>query len=220
MTKFEALKRPEIDIERSSIKPALGKAVEFYTNKVGEYRNALSDLGQYSDRLEALLKVRDNEIIDLKSQIQQQAPPVVPECVDSAIKSLPDHYSAFEAISLIKSKVETLTEENEDWLPVYNWLCDDIKNQDIFALAFITGKYEVEKPQLFYMKHVEKSQSDENEDWYLSKAFKVMGCNSSAKGKLPIYDYYKFTQQEIDLLTERSGLVKEAGIYEQIKVVE
>lgn len=77
----------------------------------------------------------------------QQALPVVPEYVAGAIESIPDHYSAFEAIDLIKSKVETLPEENKDWLQVYNWLCEGVENQDIFALAFITGKYEVEKPQ-------------------------------------------------------------------------
>ena len=75
----------------------------------------------------------------------------MPECVAGAIESIPDHYSAFEALDLIKSKVETLPEENKDWLPVFDWLCEDINNQDTFALAFITGKYEVEKPQLFYI---------------------------------------------------------------------
>ena len=35
----------------------------------------------------------------------QQALPVVPERVAGAIESIPDHYSAFEAIDLIKSKV-------------------------------------------------------------------------------------------------------------------
>ncbi len=89
------------------------------------------------------------EIANLKSQLQQQALPVVPECVAGAIESIPDHYSAFEAIDLIKSKVETLPEENKDWLQVYNWLCEGVENQDTFALAFITGKYQVEKPQLF-----------------------------------------------------------------------
>lgn len=83
---------------------------------------------------------------------QQQALSVVPECVAGAIESIPDHYSAFEAIDLIKSKVEILTEENKDWLPVYNWLCEGVENQDVFALAFITRKYQVEKPQLFYIE--------------------------------------------------------------------
>lgn len=94
----------------------------------------------------------ESQIIGLKSQLQQQALPVVPECVAGAIESIPDHYSAFEAIDLIKSKVEILTEENKDWLPVYNWLCEGVENQDVFALAFITRKYQVEKPQLFYIE--------------------------------------------------------------------
>ncbi|MCT3132556.1 DUF1642 domain-containing protein [Lactococcus lactis] len=94
----------------------------------------------------------EHEIANLTPQLQQQALPVVPECVAGAIESLPEHYSAFEAISLINAKVNALPEENEDWLPVYNWLCEGIGNQNIFALAFITGKYEVEKPQLFRLK--------------------------------------------------------------------
>ena len=94
----------------------------------------------------------ESQIIGLKLQLQQQALPVVPECVAVAIESIPDYYSAFEALDLIKSKVEILTEENKDWLPVFNWLCEGVENQDIFALAFITGKYEVEKPQLFYIE--------------------------------------------------------------------
>ena len=90
-----------------------------------------------------------NELKDAGLLKQQQALPVVPECVAVAIESLPDHCSAFEAISLIEEKIETLPVENEDWLPVYNWLYEDTKNQDTFALAFMTRKYEVEKPQLF-----------------------------------------------------------------------
>lgn len=94
----------------------------------------------------------ESQIVNLKSQLQQQALPVVQEFVAGAIESIPDHYSAFEAISLINTKVNALPEENEDWLPVYNWLCEGIDNQDAFALAFITGEYEVEKPQLFEVK--------------------------------------------------------------------
>lgn len=65
--------------------------------------------------------------------LQQQALPVVPECVAVGIESLPDDYSAFEAISLINAKIDALPEENKDWLPVFNWLCDDIKTK-IFSL--------------------------------------------------------------------------------------
>lgn len=95
----------------------------------------------------------EHEITNLTPKLQQQALPVVPECVAVGIESLPDDYSAFEAISLINAKIHALPEENKDWLPVFNWLCEGIENQDVFALAFITRKYQVEKPQLFYLKN-------------------------------------------------------------------
>ncbi|AAK08314.1 DUF1642 domain-containing protein [Lactococcus lactis] len=143
------------------------------------------------------------EITNLKSQLQQQALPVVPECVAGAIESIPDHYSAFEAISLINAKVNALPEENEDWLPVYNWLCEGVENQDVFALAFITGKYEVEKPQLFYLKNKLTGMwlmRDEVDEVYpYDHTF-----NRCHRGK--------FTQQEIDSM--------ETGSYEQIEVAE
>lgn len=151
----------------------------------------------------------ESQIADLKSQLQQQALPVVPECVAEAIESLPGHCSAFEAISLIEQKVETLPVENEDWLPVYNWLCEGVENQDIFALAFITGKYEVEKPQLFYLK-------DNLTGMYLYKI--MIAYNEGIKG----YKWdtptkkglgagnYKFTQSEIDSM--------QTGSYELVPV--
>ncbi|WMX69962.1 DUF1642 domain-containing protein [Lactococcus cremoris] len=94
----------------------------------------------------------EHEIANLTPQLQQQALPVVPECVAEGIESIPRHYSAYGAISLIKDKIKTFPEGNEDWVPIYKWLFDDINNQDVFALAFITGKYQVEKPQLFYIE--------------------------------------------------------------------
>ncbi|KSU06633.1 hypothetical protein Li1_1198 [Lactococcus lactis subsp. lactis] len=143
---------------------------------------------------------------------QQQALPVVPECVAGAIESIPDHYSAFEAISLINTKVNALPEENEDWLPVYNWLCEGIENQDIFALAFITGKYEVEKPQLFCLKHIDMSKSDAHLNWYLAKGTdNVLIHQGIKKGKLPkLKCILKLTQQEIDSM--------QTGSYELVPV--
>ncbi|MCU5753413.1 DUF1642 domain-containing protein [Lactococcus lactis] len=140
--------------------------------------------------------------------LQQQALPVVPECVAVGIESLPDDYSAFEAISLINAKIDALPEENKDWLPVFNWLCDDIKNQDIFALAFITGKYQVEKPQLFYLKNMLTTSYlalDINTGYYehwgeeiIPKLLKKQGYKLS------------FTKQEIDSM--------ETGSYELVPV--
>ncbi|MDT2869985.1 DUF1642 domain-containing protein [Lactococcus lactis] len=137
---------------------------------------------------------------------QQQALPVVPECVAGAIESIPDHYSAFEAISLINAKVNALPEENEDWLPVYNWLCEGVENQDVFALAFITRKYQVEKPKLFYLKAKELlvvGDYDHVEDLWLD-----WNKNFTPKKQ----DAHKFTQQEIDSM--------QTGSYEQIEVTE
>ena len=139
----------------------------------------------------------------LKSQLQQQALPVVPECVAGAIESIPEHYSAFEALDLIKSKVEILTEENEDWLPVFNWLCEGIENQDIFALAYITRKYEVEKPQLFYLKNK------------LTTSYLILDTSTGYFehwGSTEATGRYKssFTQQEIGSM--------QTGSYEQIEV--
>ena len=149
----------------------------------------------------------------------QQALPVVPERVAGAIESIPDHYSAFEAIDLIKSKVEVFTEENKDWLQVYNWLCEGIDNQDTFALAFITRKYEVEKPQLFYLKHIDMSKRNSINDLYLKKYIHAyltetgehrLSHAMSAKGMYTPKDYCAFTQQEIDSM--------QTGSYELVPV--
>lgn len=156
--------------------------------------------------VKTLIAQADEELQELKSQIQQQALPVVPEFVAGAIESIPDHYSAFEAISLINTKVNALPEENEDWLPVYNWLCEGIENQDIFALAFITGKYKVEKPQLFYLKNKLTGAY-----LYYDEATKLY---SDIVGN--VEDFFgtktKFTEAEIDSM--------ETGSYEQIEVAE
>lgn len=141
----------------------------------------------------------------------QQALPVVPECMAGAIESIPDYYSAFEAIDLIKSKVEILTEENKDWLPVYNWLCEGVENQDIFALAFITRKYEVEKPHLFYLR-------DELTGQFLAKdnRFKDRDRYFFWTGEDPLTHSIgtawklSFTKQEIDSM--------ETGSYELVPV--
>ncbi|MDV2633208.1 DUF1642 domain-containing protein [Lactococcus lactis] len=152
----------------------------------------------------------ETQIIGLKSQLQQQALPVLPEYVAGTIESIPDHYSAFEALDLIKSKVKTLPEENKDWLPVFNWLCEGIENQDIFALAFITRKYEVEKPQLFYLKNKLTTSYlalDTNTGYYEHWGEEIIPKLLNKQG-------YKisFTKEEIDSMHAES--------YEQIEVAE
>ncbi|MCT0439727.1 DUF1642 domain-containing protein [Lactococcus lactis] len=82
------------------------------------------------------------EIANLKSQLQQQALPVVPECVAEFIESYKDRrtiYGVFDKIS----------KNRKTYPKLYEWVFEDENSQATFALAFITGKYEVEKPQLF-----------------------------------------------------------------------
>ncbi|MCT0061969.1 DUF1642 domain-containing protein, partial [Lactococcus lactis subsp. lactis] len=93
------------------------------------------------------------------------------------------------------------TEENKDWLQVYNWLCEGIDNQDTFALAFITGKYEVEKPQLFYidLPKVFGLSDSTSDSTFVSKAESGI-ISEFTKGK----DYaLKLTEQEIKSIDER-----------------
>lgn len=190
------MKRPISNITQDSIKPLLSNAVEFYTNKNREAHKCIQERDEYINYLES----------KLSNAKPQQALPVVPECVAGAIESIPDHYSAFEAIDLIKSKVEVFTEENKDWLQVYNWLCDGIDNQDTFALAFITRKYQVEKPQLekpqlFYidLPKVFGLSDSTSDSTFVSKAESGI-ISEFTKGK----DYaLKLTEQEIKSIDER-----------------
>ena len=196
MTKFEEVKRPK----KAYIDPFSKRDVDFtgVAKKFTEAAQTLKEWKEYAFLLEDKLK------------LQQQALPVVPECVAGAIESIPDHYSAFEAISLIKDKIKTFPEGNEDWVPIYKWLFDDINNQDIFAIAFITRKYEVEKPQLFYLKNKLTTSYlalDINTGYYEHWGEEIIPKLLNKQG-------YKlsFTQQEIDSM--------QTGSYEQIKVEE
>ena len=138
--------------------------------------------------------------------------PEVPEFVAEAIQSLPEYYTAIAAIQLIKEKIEKYRENNEDWVPVYKWLFDDINNQDVFALAFITGNYTVQKPKRFYLKDkltgmfLYKMMTGDSKKtvalyWNIVKDEGRVGCGN-----------YIFTQEEIDNM--------DAGSYEKIEVEE
>lgn len=223
MTKFEE------EVKR----PANGPLTEL-NNNMKEVFSQYRKMRQYADYLEYELKQKNEHILKLENEnsfmrderttfdsngnsvepiIPQQALPVVPEFVAGAIESIPDHYSAFEAISLINAKVNALPEENKDWLPVYNWLCEGVENQDVFALAFITGKYQVEKPQLFYLRDeltgqfLAKNNQFKNEDRYFFwNGEDPLTHSIGTAWKLT------FTQEEIDRM--------QTGSYEKIEVQE
>ncbi|MGF2215213.1 DUF1642 domain-containing protein [Lactococcus lactis] len=129
--------------------------------------------------------------------LQQQALPVVPECVVEFIESYKDRrtiYGVFDKIS----------KNRKTYPKLHEWVFEDENSQATFALAFITGKYEVEKPKLFYLKAKELlvvGDYDHVEDLWLD-----WNKNFTPKKQ----DAHKFTQQEIDSM--------QTGSYEQIEV--
>ena len=131
----------------------------------------------------------------LKDWQPQQALPVVPECVAEFIESYKDRrtiYGIFDKIS-----------KNQKTYPkLYEWVFKDENSQATFALAFITGKYEVEKPQLFYLKNKITGM-------YLNIRLDD-GTYEESDSKYHHMYRMEFTKQEIDSM--------QTGSYEQIPV--
>ena len=116
-------------------------------------QHPVGDAKYYSAiHVKSLIAQADEEIANLKSQLQQQALPVVPEDVDKAIKYLKTHNdSTFSDLRNI------LTNKGFKWLNDFQFKDRRFGfgglNNKLFILSHlaITG-YEVEKPQLFRLK--------------------------------------------------------------------
>ena len=95
-----------------------------------------------------------NKIIEhFKDWQPPKALPEVPQCVDSAIRSLSDGIKgAFDVIYLIKCTVEQEKRYTPNWVEVYEWIFE-YGNSAIFERAFLDG-YTVEKPKekLYFVK--------------------------------------------------------------------
>ena len=138
--------------------------------------------------------------------------PVVPEWLDVEIKHFKST-SKHPTVDVVFGVADAIVavKNGNTHSKLYDYLfCgkQDVCNQHqaIFALAFITDKYEVEKPQLFYLKAKELlvvGDYDHVEDLWLD-----WNKNFTPKKQ----DAHKFTQQEIDSI--------ETGSYEQIEVAE
>ncbi|MEG9198901.1 DUF1642 domain-containing protein [Lactococcus lactis] len=127
---------------------------------------------------------------------QQQALPVVPECVGEWIEHCKG--MGYGLIAALTFKLSSTMHE-ELSAKILKWLGNE-GNDETFALAFITGKYEVEKPQLFYLR-------EKNTNYYLNKS-KNNGLELVPN---PYFDEdNQFTKQEIDSM--------QTGSYEQIEV--
>ena len=146
----------------------------------------------------------EHKIENLTSQLQQQSLPVVPECVDIWIKKCRELNWMITDVLAPESWSSDFAKDTEKWLK------ESKENFNLLALAFITGKYQVEKPQLFYLKNKLTTSYlalDINTGYYehwgeeiIPKLLKKQGYKIS------------FTQQEIDSM--------QTGSYEQIDVAE
>ena len=131
--------------------------------------------------------------------LQQQALPVVPECVGIWIKKCQELNWMITDVLAPESWSSDFAKDTEKWLK------DSKENFNLLALAFITGKYEVEKPQLFYLR-------EKNTGFYLRKTgnneYEITPHYSNDYDKKHMH--YKFTQSEIDSM--------ETGSYELVPV--
>ena len=154
---------------------------------------------EYIDRCEAESKLKE-----LKSQLQQQALPVVPEFVAEFIDECKKEGDCLFGIFADATSVE---HDMPDL--VYFWLGDEGNNDELFARAWLDG-YTIEKPQLFYLKNKLTTSYlalDTNTGHYEHWGEEIIPKLLNKQG-------YKlsFTQQEIDSMETRS--------YEQIEVTE
>ena len=147
--------------------------------------------------VKTLIAQADEEIANLKSQLQQQALPVVPDFIGKLINT----FGAPEDGKYINYSASYLEIQKElDWID---------NHQKTWLTALLIG-FRVEKPQLFYLKNKLTTSYlalDTNTGYYehwgeeiIPKLLKKQGYKIS------------FTQQEIDSM--------QTGSYEQIEVAE
>lgn len=211
MKKFEEeVKRPVIGIEQSSIKPSLGKAIEFYTGKVKEYHNAFNEMNKYIDGLEAQLdyykkdkrfEVMAEEILSLKSQLEKQQPEI-PEVSKEVANIYEKHKDQHHKLSVILEELYVNT------FATFGSSLTQGEVDDI-VVAMRTNGYTVAKEKRFYLKHksvlIFDPDSDDSdvEELYLGAGGNFVPYKHLAK---------IFTQSEIDSM--------ETGSYEQIEAEE
>jgi hypothetical protein len=190
------MKRPTSHISGNSIKPALSKAVEFYTDNNRQAYECIHERDEYIDYLES----------KLSNARPQQALPVVPECVGEWINK---NISVAHNAELMIHNILICAIDNKNRylfpLEVEKFV---LKNPITFLNAVITGKYQVEKPQLFYLKN--KLTGDclarASSGLYVEVTEKWLTRKEQTSYKL------YFTQKEIASM--------QTGSYEQIEVAE
>ncbi|KZK38662.1 DUF1642 domain-containing protein [Lactococcus cremoris] len=129
----------------------------------------------------------------------QQTLPVVPECVGELF----NEYRLENIQRLFEFGIDDI--KSNKMIKALMWRD---KHPDTFSLAFITRKYTVEKPQLFYLKNkIELEDVGSDLIGYLNLFLTNDGYLTSNINRAK-----KFTQEEIDSM--------QTGSYEKIEVTE
>ena len=188
----EEMKRPTSHISGNSIKPALSKAVEFYTDNNRQAYECIHERDEYIDYLES----------QLSNAKPQQALPVVPECVAEQIERIKKSNNSYASLGLFDSNYERK--------PKYaKWIQNSINE---FMVACTIG-YTVEKQQLFYLRDeltgqflAKDNQFKDKDRYFFWTGADPLTHSIGTAWKLT------FTQEEIDSM--------QTGSYEQIEVKE
>lgn len=218
MTKFELPEKPKktnTSEDFNNLRKAVDELDKFdyawktYANKADRRINAankhIEELERENQRLVA-------ENLDLKTLVdsakQQQPLPEVPEDVDKAIKYLKKHNN-----STLSDLDDILTAKGFRWLNDFQFKDRRFGvgglNNKLFILSHlaVTG-YEVEKPQLFYLKNkITGNVLVYDESPELSEVSELFATGGEFE-----LENYTFTQQEIDSM--------QTGSYEKIEVEE
>lgn len=158
-------------------------------------------------KLNHLYKKAQDEIAALKSQLQQQALPVVPECVAKDVKRL-----SLSTLADWNVAVSYISKETLEWLSTTGNTNVFLGKSWTLCSLKING-FKVEKPQLFYLKHIDFCKTDKHYDWFTIKhSDGPLNHLRVEKGEKPSTIDCKFTQKEIDSM--------QTGSYEQIEVTE
>ncbi|OSP88511.1 hypothetical protein B9W73_01105 [Lactococcus lactis] len=204
MTKFEEeLNKIEVEVQTPLDKYIVEKAAsdeslyaQHYEAVLEKFKDWHSDEDyQRAKRMVEHVQV-ENEMLKakLKSQLQQQALPVVPELTQKQADILNDYKNGSGSLA--------------------SYLSTEIKkgDYDYFARAWLDG-YTVEKPQLFYLRDeltgqflAKDNQFKDKDRYFFWAGADPLTHSIGTAWKLT------FTQQEIDSM--------ETGSYEQIEVTE
>ncbi len=149
--------------------------------------------------------------VELKNNfVKKYAPqplPVVPEFVAEWYEEEKDslEFAVYDINTSIHRKPLNDRTKIEKWFARAD-------NKPIETVFKMKDGYTAEKPQLFYLKHIDMSKADKECDWYLITDCVKLCHEWVGKNLKPKDDDFKFTQEEIDSM--------QTGSYEKIEVEE